>query len=95
MIWISRDAKSKYLEARKLDLAQCFIAVKVSEFSKIEKIGYLWKGSAEALELDEINEFGRQLEQYALASNAQKITEILVLAQNYLEKELKLMSPNS
>ncbi|MFN8945485.1 MAG: Hpt domain-containing protein [Pseudobdellovibrionaceae bacterium] len=66
----------KYLERRKTDLENCFIAISCRQFEEIESIGHKMKGNGTTFGFPELSELGSEMEAAAKAKNQEVVLQL-------------------
>ncbi len=74
---ISDEMRELYIQHRKKDLHRCLTALKMSDFSFLEKIGHQVKGNALSFGFDDLTSVAIELEGAAKAHDIQHLEKVL------------------
>lgn len=80
----ARRLITQYLERRKADVARLRAALESDDFDLIRVTGHNMSGSGGAYGLDKVSEFGKTLEEAAIAADGQRISELIDRLDHFL-----------
>jgi HPt (histidine-containing phosphotransfer) domain-containing protein len=87
---IPLDARIKYVERRKQDLADCKTAITKLDFKCLERVGHQIKGNASTFGFEDLAKIAVEMENYALKKDVEK----LKLNLNRFEAYIKSIKTN-
>ncbi|MBC7743012.1 MAG: Hpt domain-containing protein [Bdellovibrionaceae bacterium] len=83
---IPLDARLKYVERRKQDLADCRTAISKLDFKCLERVGHQIKGNATTFGFDELSTIAIEMENQALKKDVEKLKTTLKKFETYLAR---------
>lgn len=81
---IPLDARIKYVERRKQDLADCREAITKLDFKCLERVGHQIKGNATTFGFDELSSIAIDMESQALKKDVEQLKSTLNKFETYL-----------